>query len=1352
MFSGLFSKKEKNQNSRQSSKSKLVESKGDLEMLPATPQQDEFDQWLARPELESLIKELATQDISNIYSKASVTLQKIERDFIGQLEAMLDPEIFEREIVQGKLENDLNEHPENKHEEKEKPYRYSIDTHGKEKAIFYYKIILNLLRDAQKFLIPFSKFHQQAVDAREIARENIGYIQKYRNLKATFSSVAQVRADFDQLLKKYLNLYNTLATLKLDEFFYRFSSAGKIFNEVLAIIEEVMSASLLRKELKHNSILSAFKNQIGSFKRILHITEPAEASVFADGFDISKKISDLLTLEEALGNILVELVGKNISEDSLASIIATNQIVNKMVARIQSFTLTRHSFVDVTALIRDLYPHMKGLLKHSSQSYLAIQGGLKNNLLDTAQQINIILQELFLKIDQLELKFYLKEGYLFSLLNTNKFDFIETIKDFNVWMQGLGYVFRKEERFPYSVMIEKSRKELLAKYEKNKNLGGPYRESRLNFLKERLRSIENKIRQEREQATREKEQKEQQEKVEASYRYAGYKIKLIPGKEPVLDPSHFSAWSIHLYQISGVLQGVVKKNNQLEPVFFETCKIRLVGSGRVTMPAMLPNTLYFYLVDGSLQCFVLTKNNKIESVSLDNLPADTNQALQSILTNPQRNYSLPSELRDTILIKIAEPLGYFIGEGLEEKMAAEIRAVLDEENPQLTPEQNKAIYQTISKQKSECVPFVTKTERMLQLIDSRITELTDEINKAWFLFTSTKKKKILILEKLRGKLNHASDSAVPRLYNSDMIKKYCDNDNNIQLLLEGRTGEMVNKLRYLSVAREDEATLIENIITKQLQKKSAGFWFFAAKRHQRLAREIIALKYLKKLLIKPGYYLKDALEVIKIQYPREFSILNQNQQPLLGELKRIEAILPASAIGKKIIYPSPKPNVIVIDAKNDLIKALQERLNLELQKAENDAKTQNFFIALITAKPQIKLLKKKIACLKEFAQWLSKPGYYLENTLKALKFSRPQVYGVIFAEKQLIKDIKELEETNTSILERVSKRKVKAILKHKKELRGLAKQHEDKATPARKDVKKIDSARLDIVKCFDILAAAFSSGHPLKAVLEELKNSNRLAYDLLVKEGRLLKEIDKLEHENHNLATDSSKKLIINEIRLYKKKYRQFYGKILAQEKHAAKQAAMKKAKEQADLALIDEQEVKSEDSTVMITQRLQSLNLLTQRMRDRSKMKTMTDILTDLQRSSEPAERRAFAMLSKEQTLLNRIEQIESTDSLTLIERRRKQLLAERTSLASNANGIGALRMMVQLSRFDDRILSLERFKEAYIQASVFSDSRVEDALLQLEGSYRDDYVRINQQETQLLSAIRALEYSQQPQPVQNR
>lgn len=291
----------------------------------------------------------------------------------------------------------------------------------------------------------------------------------------------------------------------------------------------------------------------------------------------------------------------------------------------------------------------------------------------------------------------------------------------------------------------------------------------------------------------------------------------------------------------------------------------------------------------------------------------------------------------------------------------------------------------------------------LALIDGRLDELRRESSRCKES-SLVKIKKIKLLEKLRKiYLETPKKHKLSNFIQSNtQIDKLLDDEDvfqtreDIHLLFEGRTGNILKQLRAFGTTKNDLINKIDLRIELLKQQREEKFWFSAQSKRTIVENTIYAYQQLQVILKQKGYNFNEAFDRLKINDLDSYNVLYQNEKPFLHEMLYLDEYVLSSKTQKKTVdfIPAPKaaainPPVALGDMKavppanmdpyaTGLIETRINDLIVELKKAwfftstkENKIKVLEALKLNLTTMP----LEKALKAIRENAQ--TNDIYYL---------------------------------------------------------------------------------------------------------------------------------------------------------------------------------------------------------------------------------------------------------------------------------------------------------------------------------------------------------------------------------------
>lgn len=161
-------------------------------------------------------------------------------------------------------------------------------------------------------------------------------------------------------------------------------------------------------------------------------------------------------------------------------------------------------------------------------------------------------------------------------------------------------------------------------------------------------------------------------------------------------------------------------------------------------------------------------------------------------------------------------------------------------------------------------PAAPALNDLIDMVESRKKELTAELSNR-VVFTSTKKKKIILLDELNTSMKTMSYAAAMESVRAKHADTY-------YLLFEGRTGKLIKNIEIGSYAKADIQKMITVEIDRLKLAKDKPYTFFAAARRKTLQSRIDALQKL----------MDEGFDVSKLD-KKEIGLLKKHEKNLLAD-------------------------------------------------------------------------------------------------------------------------------------------------------------------------------------------------------------------------------------------------------------------------------------------------------------------------------------------------------------------------------------------------------------------------------------------------------------------------------------
>lgn len=394
-----------------------------------------------------------TKEVLNAINETRLRYQKF-------LEYSLIPEAYEA-IIQGK---------------KDQSNRYIISP-NENKVLSFYKKLFNLFNDAYKFILSweeidkdinaFNAIRDQSSSAVKVLKAiwwacslPIRYCRKEIRIKdSVIGHWSEFAKNYSEISKSTseLQFYKVIASVPA---LTSLSAILSMFND---IINQVESFSDIQDRLASNAIWSAYKSASDECNNLIAQHMGLNIKINKRGI-LAALAEKVITLQKLIDMVVTNLAGTQTSSLSLDSYGHCKKALNDINEVINIFAVSEQKWPDWVKLINSLRPAVLKLLKYFPQSCTALKKVLNAHLLEVAQQINLLLRDCFLGLDFLEIKFFLKEGFLNSLgqpeLKEEERLLINFAGNFNAWVESYGWKFKEEERYPYKQAILRQRRRL----------------------------------------------------------------------------------------------------------------------------------------------------------------------------------------------------------------------------------------------------------------------------------------------------------------------------------------------------------------------------------------------------------------------------------------------------------------------------------------------------------------------------------------------------------------------------------------------------------------------------------------------------------------------------------------------------------------------------------------------------------------------------------------------------------------------------------------------------------------------------------------------------------------------------
>jgi hypothetical protein len=243
-------------------------------------------------------------------------------------------------------------------------------------------------------------------------------------------NLIQTAQSLEHISQKVRTITESIQQMQNNAFIQQFTS----FTGIKSFLTSTFS-TIREHQLPENPIAPAHHQTPGIESIILRIK--STYSTLAEKITHNKKLDDSVS---ATTNSLIKLMNdaKDFYTDPLASP--------------STFTLIKYAYNHLNVLMQ--------LFNHASRSINILKAISKDFYLSVAQNINLLIKDLFLIIDKLELTFYLKEGFLLNQKLLGHYSLRDLGRQFNDSIDNQGYEFPQTERFPYTESIQAQRNQL----------------------------------------------------------------------------------------------------------------------------------------------------------------------------------------------------------------------------------------------------------------------------------------------------------------------------------------------------------------------------------------------------------------------------------------------------------------------------------------------------------------------------------------------------------------------------------------------------------------------------------------------------------------------------------------------------------------------------------------------------------------------------------------------------------------------------------------------------------------------------------------------------------------------------
>lgn len=802
----------------------------------------------------------------NSYDNLKTSAERLELQLRAQLKSMLDPEVYNKLIVEAT---------------REQSGRYSVVTEDKKDLSYYYQHALNFLSDFQRLMVPVSHLHNKLTKLVSKHRAWDKAKQLYWDGKKLNRTLNDLGIAYNEFLWSMQGLELDTALGHLPTFFQDFKqwllssgfvqasrqhfsktpfvesyhNNGDRWRELLGLPPAQSQPSLNMRGWEEDEDLDENPVREQEEKKDApHPSQPVleEKARVEEG--ALKKLQKMELMKTALNKILADLSGSEISESVRNDYQKTIELTSQILRKIDLFSKKEQSWKNFIAFAYDLSPTIKDLLVSLPQSYSALNKILREHFLTMARQLNWIIREAFLYLDHLESDFYLKDGLIQHLGEGGRNCGLFIIdNDPNLaTTQGVLNEILSEGSDAY--LYFRHNLYYINRYQKKQ--GGEWA---IHVKKLRYCEPPEKMK-----AQPEEKKEEEEENTDPSPMYKALRTYLnLPPYEPfsveVYRCIYPNLQPHHLHLIRDILtkpEAGKLTGRYRDPDLYQSFRLSLAN-----MAQEFQRWITWWGYE-----FIGTERYPYTQASLEqrqDLLEEENERLAEMPKHLKKNYCKQEFLARRFLNKT------------EELLKEEKQAILrkQEEKEQLAHYKH----------------WLVKTQ-----IDERIGELESEITVLGSLVSQVKQKKILLLKRLwRSFEKHPGETCQAALLDLGLTSE------ELHLLEEGRTGKLITTLRALTFTPADRNALIQVQLEhrRQDQAQAASSYFFASRRQKQFEQRADALEELGRVL-RPCDRMQEVLDYLSAKKPEHFAALQYETQ-LLADLRSIDQFTPDSAFGLK---------------------------------------------------------------------------------------------------------------------------------------------------------------------------------------------------------------------------------------------------------------------------------------------------------------------------------------------------------------------------------------------------------------------------------------------------------------------
>lgn len=810
----------------------------------------------------------------NIFDNLKSSVRKLEVQLRQQLETILDPDIYRDFILNGRKD--------------ETGRRYQVVTRNKDDLLFYYQHVLNLLMDFQEVMGPVSSLHKEVLTL-------LKHTGKWSKGKQIWSKSGMLNVTINSFGDYYGYFLASFRELELDTVLGRLPA----FQDLKAWVKLLGPVQTTAGQFTKNPFVDSYNTHANHWRGLLGL-QPAQLPLDQvegdeeddEGYGEEKEDKVEVRAEEApavdeakqaevrtpwaqqgalrmlqdlphkmnaiktaLKQILRDLTGTEVSASVRKDYENTIDLTSKILRKLKKFSKKTSSWKNLVSFAYDIYPLVRDLLASLPQSYVSLNKILREHLMTTVRQLNLIVRDWFLFADQVEGQFYLKDGLLLSLAERKN-------------NCGL-FMVRENPRTPAAqTQLDKMLGDMKQAYilhgtefyyvnrYLSKQTGRPgINVKRLHFRKRGAVQ------------TGADGQASFKPVLDAQGRPLCFTVSQL---RESLGAPRFVMFSPEGYRC--IHPGL--KPHQLDLIGGMTTP-RGRATGRYREPGLYEQH------DFSMMGFAREFNAWAERLGYEFLETERYPYTRDFID--QRRRLLDAERKAAQEQKESSPRMPYKEVLLVKRLAAKTRFLAEEK---ALEEKNKRAHA------QELLDY--KQGLIRAQIDKRIAELNAEKEARWIKFSNTKENKIALLERLK-----AGFKANPSFSCQEVMLSLSLDEAAKNLLEEGRTGKVVQTLRLVTSTPADRDQLVDLELARLRQEQAREYWFFAERRRNHLAQRLAALREFRQLL-KPGYRVQEILDYISAKQPEKFAIL-KNESKLLSQLKEIDRFTPNAVLGKRAV-------------------------------------------------------------------------------------------------------------------------------------------------------------------------------------------------------------------------------------------------------------------------------------------------------------------------------------------------------------------------------------------------------------------------------------------------------------------